>query len=239
VETLILAASGSADPTWFNWAQVSAAVFAATAAVAIPLTAFWRRPLLMLTEREAKRHSHVESDAPYLRLLLENKARRRAARRTRVIVLGYRPQDGSPDDWTSLAHPALGWPSATGETEASEGEVTVYSGSGRPVGLGRFLRARRTADEKLISGPGGWIATYEANDPEGASWHLCLTLHAGLDILNDRDKLPPGEWVIRLLLGADDGDAQQYDVHVAWSADASDGKTVLAETLDRLHVESV
>jgi hypothetical protein len=45
--------------------------------------------------------------------------------------------------------------------------------------------------------------------------------------------------VIRLLLGADDGDAQQYDVHVAWSADASDGKTVLAEALDRLHVESV
>jgi hypothetical protein len=35
-------------------------------------------------------------------------------------------------------------------------------------------------------------------------------MHAELDILNDRDKLPPGDWVIRLLLGAD-GDAQEYD----------------------------
>jgi hypothetical protein len=63
-------------------------------------------------------------------------------------------------------------------------------------------------------------------------------MHAELDILNDRDKLPPGDLVIRLLLGADDGDAQEYDVHVAWSGDAADGKTVLAEALNRLQVES-
>jgi hypothetical protein len=62
-------------------------------------------------------------------------------------------------------------------------------------------------------------------------------MHAELDILNDRDKLPPGDWVIRLLLGAD-GDAQEYDVHVAWSGDAAHGKTVLAEALNRLQVES-
>lgn len=65
-----------------------------------------------------------------------------------------------------------------------------------------------------------------------------LSLHE-LSILDDRDKLPPGEWVIRLLVGANDGDARRYDVHVAWSGDAIDGAVVLAEGLERLHVERV
>ena len=58
-------------------------------------------------------------------------------------------------------------------------------------------------------------------------------------IFNDRDKLPPGEWVIRLLVGADDGGASRHDVHIAWSADAPDYRTVLAEALVRLEVVPV
>jgi hypothetical protein len=232
------AASGNNDSTWFDWAQVSAAVFAAAAAVTIPLTAYLRRPKLRLSTREAKRHSHVETNGPHLRLLVQNQSGRRTARGTRVMVVGHRRED-APDDWTSLAYPSLGWPSATGETEATEGEVTVYSGSGRPIGIGLFIHARRDREGRLNRVPGtDMIASYAANDPEGASWHLCLTLHK-LDIYNDRDKLQPGEWVIRLLVGADDGDAEQFDVHVAWSEDAEDGSDVLAEALDRLKVKRV
>ena len=231
--TSALLAAREIDPTWVDGAQVAAAVFAVLAAVAIPLTAFWRRPRLTLTDKDAKRHSHVESNAPHLRLLVENKARRRAARGARVIVEGYRRQSDPPDQWTSMAHPSLAWPSAT---EATSGEVTIYSGSGRPIGLGIFIRARRTPDGTLIRAQGR-IAEYAPDDPEGASWHLCLTLHA-LDILNDRDKLPADQWVIRLLLGADDGDAERYDVYVAWSGDAKDGEAVLTEVLDHLHVEA-
>lgn len=222
------------------WAQVAAAVFAVLAAITIPLTAYRRRPDLELTEQDADRHSRVEGPAgAHLRLFVANGSRRRAAQATRVLVEGYRPLR-DPDGWISLSHPSLGWPSAI---DAGEGAVTLYSGSGRPIGLGIFARARRRPDGTLVRAPGGpdgdHIAIYGAGDPEGASWHLILALQGLSIISDDRDKLPAGEWVIRLLVGANDGDARRYDVHVAWRGDAVDEATVLAESLDRLHVERV
>jgi hypothetical protein len=224
----------AADPSWVDTAQVVAAVFAVLAAIAIPATAYLRRPSVRLTEKGAARHSRVEgNDVALLRLVVENPRRRRAARGTRVIVEGYRRSDQRDDELVSLANPSLGWPSAI---EGTAGAVTVFSGTGRPIGLGRFARARRYPDGRLVKAHDGSIAGYAANDPEGASWHLVLDLH-NLSLTDDRDKLPPGEWVIRLLVGADDGDARAYDVHVAWSGDAAEPPDVLREALKRLHVE--
>ena len=71
-----------------------------------------------------------------------------------------------------------------------------------------------------------------------AEWHLTLELH-NLDLYDDRDKLAPGEWVIRLLVGADDGDAQAYDVHIAWSAGIGNNPpAVLDEALERFEILS-
>ena len=93
-------------------------------------------------------------------------------------------------------------------------------------------------DGRLVRRQDGGISQYAANDPEGAAWHLLLSVH-GLEILSDRDKLPPGQWIIRLLVGADDGDARRYDVHLAWPGDAPDAKSVLKEALDHLYVEAL
>ena len=82
---------------------------------------------------------------------------------------------------------------------------------------------------------------YHRADPDDlpeATWHLVLAIHKA-SFGDDRDKLPADEWVIRLLVGADDGDARAYDVHVAWSADTRDPLDLYQEVLDRLHVERV
>ena len=226
----------SAAAAWVDWAQVVAAVFAVVAALAIPITAYFRRPSLRLLEAGVSRHSAIEAGGfAYLRLTVENKPRRRAARSTRVHVEGYRRVGEAESELVSLGHPMLGWPSA-GE-EADEGAVTVYSGTSRPIGLGHFVNARRGADGRLVRGSGEWIASYAREDPE-ASWHLLLDLH-NLDIRNDRDKLPPGDWLVRLLVGAADGDARRYDVQIAWTGDAPDASAVLSEALERLHVEQI
>jgi len=91
-----------------DWAIVTA-VAAVLIPAAVPLSAYVRRPKLRLTEKDAARHSHVESDGlAYLRLVVENAPRKRAAHGTRVIVEGYRQLGESEDEFHSLAHPLLG-----------------------------------------------------------------------------------------------------------------------------------
>jgi hypothetical protein len=137
----------------------------------------------------------------------------------------------------SLAHPALGWPSAVeARSEGTVAAVTIYSGAERPVEFGRFIRARRTPEGRLWR-ESGHIAHYATGDPE-ATWHLVLGLHE-LSISDDRDKLPPGLWIVRLLVGADDGDAYRCDVHIAWSESVGSSDVVLAEALDRLAIDRV
>lgn len=135
---------------------------------------------------------------------------------------------------TSLSHPSLAWPSTAADMPAST--VTIYSDSGRPFGLGGFVRAARRPDGKLTRGSTGNISEYAADNEYGATWHLVLALQ-GFNITDDRDKLSAGEWVIRLLVGADDGDARRYDVHVAWDGDpAQTPQAVLDSALERLAV---
>lgn len=226
-------------PSVADWALVATAVAAVLIAVAVPLSAYWRRPNLRLTERGARRHSHVEADGHgYLRLVVENARRNRAAKGTRVIVEGYRRQGEAEQELISLAHPSLGWPSAVeARADATVAAVTVHSGSGRPIEFGRFMRVVRGADDRLARGALGEIRQWPSGNPN-ATWHLLLGLHE-LSILDDRDKLPPGQWIVRLLVGADDGDARRYDVHVAWIESRPSARSVLDEALERLSIERV
>jgi hypothetical protein len=74
-----------------------------------------------------------------------------------------------------------------------------------------------------------------------ASWYLRLTLAFDLDINDDRDKLPPveGGYVVRLLVGADDGAARVFDVDINWNGDgALRPEEVLDSALDHLSVRA-
>jgi hypothetical protein len=225
-----------------DWSLVVTSVTAIAAvliAAAVPATGYIRRPKLQITERDARRHSQVESDGlGYLRLVVENAPRRRAAHGTRVIVEGYRRQGDSERELRSLAHPLLGWPSAVeAMTEATVAAVSVYSGADRPIDFGHFIRARRSPEGRLQRGAAGNIAHTASGDPD-ATWHLILGLH-NLSINDDRDKLPPGRWIVRLLVGADDGDASRCDVHIAWDESVGSSELVLEQALERLAIESV
>lgn len=58
-------------------------------------------------------------------------------------------------------------------------------------------------------------------------------------ISDDRDKLPPSQWIIRLPVGADDGDAYRCDVHLAWSESRPSAQSVVDEALERLAIVSI
>ena len=110
--TWVLLASDNSNngPSVADWAQVGIAVAVGLVAAAIPLSAFLRRPAIYLSEKGASLESHVEADGiPYVRLLVGAERWHRTAKATRVTVVGYRRQ--AEKSWTSLAHPALGWPS--------------------------------------------------------------------------------------------------------------------------------
>jgi hypothetical protein len=73
-------------------------------------------------------------------------------------------------------------------------------------------------------------------DAPDARWHLHLDLADAYWITDERDWLPPGSWTIRLIVGADDGDAHAYEVDLAWAGDEPDSEAVLSAALDRLKV---
>jgi hypothetical protein len=103
---LVSALSGAGAPSWrrstlhpgmhdagtslVDVAQVVAAGFAVVAAVGIPMTAYWRRPKLRLHEDVEGVYSGIGVDVndgsqiPFVRLLVTNAKRRRAAYRARV-----------------------------------------------------------------------------------------------------------------------------------------------------------
>jgi hypothetical protein len=65
----------------WNWSALGdgavaiAAVFAVLTAAAVPFFAYRRRPDLTLSEKDSKRHSHVEAHGiPHLRLWVENRS---------------------------------------------------------------------------------------------------------------------------------------------------------------------
>jgi hypothetical protein len=73
-------------------------------------------------------------------------------------------------------------------------------------------------------------------DAPDARSHLHLELADGYELKDERDWLPPGAWTVRLIVGADDGDAHVYEADLAWAGDEPNAAMVLSSTLDRLAV---
>jgi hypothetical protein len=221
----------SDSTTWIEWAQVVGATAGVVIAGLVAFMPYVRRPRLTIKEDLDTANSRVEASAmgglPHVRLLVANAKRRRAAQGTRVLVEGY-TRAGS--ELTTLGHPSLDWPSA-GEAAASAA-VTVFAGGARPITLGYFIRVRREQGRLLrphrVDPQGTPMYTlphyarprdYDDGDAEG--WYFKLALAFGLDINDDRDKLPPVEegYIVRLVVGADDGAARAFKVHLNWDGD--------------------
>ena len=192
--------------TWPDYLTAVAAAGAVIAAIAIPLTAYARRPRLSLSEDEEGIHTRLEGGGekiPWLRLVVHNKGWRRAAQGTRVLVQSY--QELSPGATrVAMGSPELGWPSTD---ILIGGGVVVFAGGDRPLDFGYLARS-------------------------GNKWQLvlCLAMHAKNVKLSDRrEYLPPVDsgYTVRLLVGADDGAARTYKVDVNWDGDAASPEAAL------------
>jgi hypothetical protein len=219
----------------FEWAQLVAAAAGVAIAGLVAFMPYARRPRLSIEEDLDRSNSRVESSGlgglPHVRLLVSNARGRRAAQGTRVLFQGYRMVAADTTTLVTLGHPSLEWPTAS---DVGGGAVTVFGGGARPITLGYFLRAWRDDDGELH-----YVRErdYRSGEAEVA-WYLRLTI--GFDINDDRDKLPPVEdgYIIRLVVGADDGAARAFDVHIDWNGDPDQTPDqVLASTLDQLAVE--
>jgi hypothetical protein len=246
-----------------DWLQLAVTAIGAIVVTAlVAAMPFLRRPKLTIEEDAEHVHSHLErsqaGELPHVRLLVANSKWRRAASGTRVLVEGYTEQ-GAGGIATALGHPSLGWPSGGPGEEAA---LTVFPDARRPITLGYFIRAPRDAKGKLrrpreINTDTGqevrYLPHFATDDdyarvagpraaPMNGAWFLRLALAFELDIFDDRDKLAPVKsgYAIRLLVGADDGAARPFEVHINWESDANlSAKEVLRSALDHLHVHEV
>jgi hypothetical protein len=193
-----------------DWAPLTISIVALLVSFGAAALPFWRRPSLSLSNDRERTHSRVEGDEiPYLRLLVHNAKRKRSAMHARVVLDGYRHTD-SDATLTRVGSPFLSWPSTFGQDSDSYVSV-IFSDASRPVGLGRFVQI-------------------------GTTWHFFLELAGNLELTDNRDWLPPGAWTVRLIVGADDGDAHAYEVDLAWAGNERDPRAVLNAALDSLQV---
>jgi len=190
------------DPTWIDWATVVAAATGILVAALVAVMPFARRPEVKIEEDADRANSRVEATdrggLPHVRLLVANSKRRRSAQETRVLVEGYAVVGSHQPAMTTLGHPSLEWPST-----AEGAAVTVFAGGVRPVTLGYFIRVRRNERGAMLRPTGldehgrhvrglphyARAPDYGRDDAEG--WYFKLALYPGLDINDDRDKLPP------------------------------------------------
>jgi hypothetical protein len=210
-------------------------------AVVLP---YARRPKLSLREDESREHSRVEGNGiPHVRALVANAKHKRSAMHARVVLDGYRRVGGS--GWTRLGGPFLAWPSVFGQDSDAYADV-IFPGSARPVGIGQLMRiAEKVWRERaahLESQPGTatleqFLATKAAEREN--TWRLKLELPGNFMLTDGRDVLDPGAWTIRLIVGADDGDARTYELDIAWKADHPDAQAALDYVLDHLAVRRV
>ena len=179
-----------------------------------------RRPELTLLRDEERIYSRVEGDGNgYVRLLVHNESGRRAARGTRVIVPQY-------ESWMkriiALGSPSLGWTSAP---DAADGSLVIFAGSSRAFDLGFLFRRQigRENDRVAYTSPG-------RDAPE--IWSLKLALH-DLSIVDMREYLVPGPCVVRLVVGADEAEAREYDVTILWNGNLESAQ----DALDSVEIE--
>jgi hypothetical protein len=235
------------DAPVIDW-RLAISLLALVVSAGALIVPYWRRPRLSLRRDQERTHSRVEGNCvPYLRLLVGNAKRKRSAQHARVLLDGYRAA-GAREPLTRLGSPFLGWPSVTGQDSDSYVAV-VFSNAERPVGLGQLARVKTNEDDRLVKevrwtqglavpeGP-DQVWRYAHDDPE-ATWYLHLELADGLHIIDERDWLPPGKWTVRLIVGADHGDARAYEVDISWKGDEDDADAVLAGALDSVAVRRV
>jgi hypothetical protein len=199
--------------TTFEWAQLVTAAAAVVIAVLVAFMPYARRPKLSVEEDRDRSNSRVEQDVrlgslPHARLLVANAKRRRAAQGARVLVEGYTVVGSHQPALDTLGHPSLQWPSASEEVLTT---ATVFGGGTRPITLGFFIRVRKDADGALH-----YVRERNYRPGEADAWYFKLAI--GIDIVENRDKLPPVEdgYMIKLLVGADDGAARSFTVHIDW-----------------------
>lgn len=241
--------------TWVDVAGVITAVAGITIAGLVAFMPFARRPKLAIEEDPDRANSRVESSGqgglPHVRLLVTNSKHRRSAKGTHVLVEGYTVVGSHQPALTTLGHPSLEWPSSA--EGAATGAVTVFAGGARPITLGYFIRVRRDESRGGLLRPTGvdeqgrqvvglphWARAEDWGKPDVEGWYFKFALHPGLDINDDRDKLPPVDdgYVIRLLVGADDGRARTFKVHLDWDGDPMlQPQQVLDSGLKHLAVE--
>lgn len=223
----------SVAATTFEWAQIVAAGTGLLVAALVAFMPYARRPKLSIEEDRDRSNSRVESSGlgglPHVRLLVSNSKRRRAAQNARVLVEGYTVVGSHQPALDTLGHPSLQWRSASDEIVTT---ATVFGGGASPITLGYFVRVRRDAEGELH-----YVRERDYRSGEADAWYLKLTI--GLDINDNRDKLQPFEdgYLIRLLVGADDGAARTFDVQIDWDGDPDQSPhEVLRSALEHLAV---
>ncbi len=217
----------------FEWAQVLAVATGVVIALLVAFMPYARRLRLRIEEDRDRSNSRVESSGlgglPHIRLLVSNAKGRRAAQGACVLVEGYTVVGSHQPALTTLGHPSLQWPSASDEIVTT---ATVFGGGARPITLGYFVRVQRDPAGDLA-----YISEHGYRSGKADAWYLKLTI--GVDINDNRDKLEPFEdgYVIRLLVGADDGAARTFRVHIDWDGDPDqEPQAVLKSALDHLAV---
>jgi hypothetical protein len=217
-------------------AQIGTAAIGLLVAGLVAFMPYARRPRLIIEEDEDRNNSRVEASRwgglPHVRLLVSNARGRRAAKGTRVLLQEYTVQGSHQAAPTTVGHPSLEWPS-TREDEARTGAVTVFAGAQRPITLGYFFRAWED-DEDVLH----YVSEHEYRPGEAQAWYLKLTI--GLDINDNRDKLPPEDdgYAINRLVGAEDGAARSFRVSINWDGNPDlSPEEVLASALEHLAVQ--
>jgi hypothetical protein len=170
-----------------------------------------RRPRLTLEADDMKLHSQIELDEHlWVRLLVRNEPGVRAANGTRVLLAHYRTAGGKI---VTMGSPTFGWTSV----EQSQDSVVVFPGASRVLDLG-FLH----------------VVAVGREERRQRIWALELVLPQVGRVAEDRQRLRVGP-ALRLVVGADDADAQFYDVLVSWNETAESA----AKLVDSLAVKVV
>jgi hypothetical protein len=203
------------------------AVVAVLIAAPVPLSAYLRRPKLTLAMDARGEYTVLRRpNEARIPLLAHNARRRRAAHGTRVELIGCRSElEGvldATEGWAWYGNLPFRW---TGR--ATEGAATVYAGATRPVD---FLSLSKGLPRDWQPPPD--LANQPAAEPQAevdrkSVWLLHLGVREGATVA-----LSPGRWVIRVLIGAREGDAATYDVAIEWS-----GATTLDAAFNSLELE--
>jgi hypothetical protein len=213
--------SGDAT-TWVDLGSLLVGLGALAVAGAVPLTRHFRAPSLTLHEDTPRLHSHVEGNGlPYVRLVVRNKGWRRVARQARLFAAWYAEQ-GLTTSPLTMGSPELSW------TSLVRDDALVFPAGERPVDLGILFPATRDNFGQLVE-------SHPDDDAETiiklrrGEWQFKFALAHNLLIVDRREFVPPtpNGYVVRVELGAEEGPARRYDVHVNWDGKARDAQAAL------------